>query len=351
MTLLINGELVLYGEVGEGWWGDWFAASQVVEALAEHGSDNDLAVRLNSPGGLAYEGVSIFNALKSHQGKVTIYVDGLAASAASIIAMAGDEIVMREGSTMMIHDPATIAWGNSGDLTKAIQSLDKLGEQMAGIYARVSSKSKDDARTIMKEETWLTGEEAVAEGFATANDNEPAVDPVAFDYRIYAKAPEHLKLVAKHNDWTFRRPSLPQSAASAAPTRQDKEKPMSGKPQAADDQAVDTAAIAQATADAIAAFKTRCKEVKASEPYKGNEALAEHMIDNTDLAAADIIAALEKAPKIAAPEQEQETDPEGYDKGRTLATDLAQPSGGQGKKQNPWTEVVTKGNRRMKKVK
>ena len=103
--LLLNGALMLYGDVGDPFgWGDGFSASDVAEALAEHG-DGDITVRVNSGSGIANEGMAIYSLLKGHAGKVTIAVDGVAASAASLIAMAGSEIEMRDGAMMMIHDP------------------------------------------------------------------------------------------------------------------------------------------------------------------------------------------------------------------------------------------------------
>lgn len=354
MSLLINEELVLYGEVGDGWWGDCFTATQVLEALAELGGDKDIMVRINSPGGLAYDGVAIYNALKAHQGKVTISIDGMAMSAASVIAMAGDEIVMREGSVMMIHDPMTVAWGNAADLVKAIDSLESLAEQMAGIYARISGKDKAAARQIMKDETWYTASKAVAEGFATrADDDDAPADPVAFDYRTYANAPDELKLVAKQNGWTFRRPSLPQSAASAAPTGQKKETSMSDKPKAAGSNGADVdvdQVKADAGADAIKAYKARRKVVTESEHYAANQQLADHLIDETDLDAEAIVASLAKA-LSAAPEEEEDagTDPVSYDKQRTLASDLAPPAGGAGgKKESGLSKLVSASVQKMR---
>nr|WP_319513700.1 head maturation protease, ClpP-related [uncultured Cohaesibacter sp.] len=308
--LLIDGELVLYGEVGDGWWGDYFTASEVLEALAEHGSENDLPVRLNSPGGDAFAGIAIFNALKAHQGTVTIYVDSMAMSAASVIAMAGDEVVMREGALLMIHDPMTMAWGNASEMGKVIDSLDKIAEQMAGIYARASGKDKAACRSIMKEETYLDGEEAVEAGFAHRTDAEVAVDVIAFDYRSYDKAPEHLKLVAKQNGWTFRPPNISQSAASAAKPSQKKEISMSGKPQAADTNAVDLDKVkADARAEAIKAERDRREAVTSCEHYGPNQDLAEHLLNRTDLSAEDIVASLKHGAKAAVGKDEDELKP------------------------------------------
>lgn len=195
-NLLLNGELVLYGPVGGDWWDDaGFTAEDVLHTLAE--ADGDLTVRINSGGGLAFDGLAIYNALKAYAGgKVTVHVDGIAASAASIIAMAGSERVMRGGALLMIHNASTIAWGQANDLEKQAGVLRKLDGQMAGIYARQTGGEKADIITMMDEETWLTGEQAVQMGFAHTTDDEEAATASAFDYRIYAKAPETLRAVS-----------------------------------------------------------------------------------------------------------------------------------------------------------
>ncbi|WP_319533411.1 head maturation protease, ClpP-related [uncultured Cohaesibacter sp.] len=308
--LLINGKLVLYGVVGFDFWDECFTANEVVEALAEVGGDEDIDVLLNSPGGDAFAGIAIYNALKAHGGNVTISIDGMAMSAASLLAMAGDEIVMREGALLMIHDPMTFAWGNADDMSKIVARLDKIADQMAGIYARPSGKDKADCRQIMKDETYFDGQEAVEAGFAHRTDEATETDLIAFDYRTYSKAPEHLKLVAKQNNWTFETPPVSQSAASAAPPRQKKEISMSGKPQAADVEAVDLDKVkAEAATAAIKADRERRQVVTSCEDFNQNRDLAEHLLNTTDLSAEDIVASLSHAIKAAPNVPEPEPKP------------------------------------------
>lgn len=188
--LIVGGELLLYGDVGETWWGDGFTPRQVAEALAIAGP-GPLTVRINSGGGIAFDGVAIYSLLKSHDGEVTIIVDGIAASAASLIAMAG-KLKMREGSMLMIHDASSIAWGNATEMERTAAVLNKLSDQYARLYAQKSGGSDDEMREIMKAETWLTAEEAVAlklcDEIIKETETEPK--PVAqFDYRLYAKTP------------------------------------------------------------------------------------------------------------------------------------------------------------------
>ena len=124
--------LHLYGVVG-GFWGDIVAADVVREIR-----DLDVAelhVYINSPGGDVYDGIAIRNALRQHSATVVVHVDGLAASAASFIAAAGDEVIMGENSELMIHDAWTIALGNADELRTVADDLDRISDNIAGMYA------------------------------------------------------------------------------------------------------------------------------------------------------------------------------------------------------------------------
>lgn len=219
-------KILLHGEVGESYYGDGFTAKDVIAALPE----GDVTISVNSGGGNASEGAAIYAALKSHPGKVTVVIEGIAASAASLLAMAADDLVMAEGAMMMIHDPSGVTIGTSEDHTKTAETLDKIAQNYAGIYAERSGKTVEEARTVMRVETWMTAEEAVAAGFADRR-TEPETKALApaFDYGIYAKAPEHLRVMAKMRGWT---PSSEQAEADAA-TRK-KEIAMSATPKKAD---------------------------------------------------------------------------------------------------------------------
>lgn len=193
-SLLVGGELLLYGVVGASWRANSFTPSDVAAALAEHGS-GDITVRINSGGGNAFDGVAIHSLLKAHASrgaKVRVSIDGVAASAASLIAMAGDAIAMRLGATMMIHDASGETIGTSKDHEKNAGVLNKISEQYCAVYAAKSGKSEADVRALMLEETWFGAKEAVEAGFAdTTLDEEPAV-AAAFDYRAYRHAPADL---------------------------------------------------------------------------------------------------------------------------------------------------------------
>lgn len=219
--LYVNGEILLYGDVGDPWgWGDGFTPADVAQALAAHGP-GDVTVRINSGGGIAWDGTAIFSLLKAHSGQVKVVVDGIAASAASLIAMSGDAIEMRGGAMMMIHDASGITWGTAADHEKSAGMLDKLSGQYARIYSERSARSEADIRAYMLAETWFTAEEAVEAGLATAVVETVTVETAAFDYRVYAHAPEGLPRRAK--------PVTPAAAAA-----QHKEANMTVRPDSAD---------------------------------------------------------------------------------------------------------------------
>jgi len=189
--LLLNGVLQLSGDVGTGWTEDSFNYADVAAALAEHG-EGDITARINSGGGVAAEGMAIYSLLKAHPGNVTIIVDGIAASAASLIAMAGDKRQMSDGAMLMIHDPSTITVGTADVHQKNASTLDKLADNYAGIYGRAAGIKAPAARAIMKAETWYTAHEAVKAGFVTEVIAEKSIAKAAFDYRIYMHAPANL---------------------------------------------------------------------------------------------------------------------------------------------------------------
>ncbi|MEJ0012292.1 MAG: head maturation protease, ClpP-related [Bauldia sp.] len=174
------------GIVGEG-------ANTAAEVRAALRAGGPVAVAINSPGGIATEGLAIYNLLKAHAGRVDVTVDALAASAASLIAMAGDSITMREGSLMMIHDPAGITIGTAAAHEKSRDVLNKMGDQFAKIYAQRSGQSEDEARALMLDETWMDSSEAIDLGFASAaSDKRATANAPTFDYRMFKHAPATL---------------------------------------------------------------------------------------------------------------------------------------------------------------
>ncbi|MBO3663726.1 head maturation protease, ClpP-related [Microbacterium stercoris] len=155
----------LYGPI-DSWGGFWGISAKdvggVLDALPE--SVSHIILRINSPGGHVFEGISIMNLLGAHRAKVTAVVDGLAASAASVIAAGADETVMSPGTQMMIHCTSTIVWGNAADMRKEAAVLEGLDRSLAEIYT--AKAGEKDWAALLEAETWLTAADAVAEGLA-----------------------------------------------------------------------------------------------------------------------------------------------------------------------------------------
>jgi ATP-dependent protease ClpP protease subunit/phage major head subunit gpT-like protein len=152
-------EIVLEGVVGLD-----FTASGLREALAQ--DDGDVVVRVNSPGGLVFEGFSAFNALSRHPGHVTVVVEGLAASAASWLPMAADEAVMPRASMLMIHQAHGLTIGNADDHATQMEALRRMDDLQAAIYAERTGMPEAEVRALMAAETYFTAEEAIEKGFA-----------------------------------------------------------------------------------------------------------------------------------------------------------------------------------------
>lgn len=176
-------EVWIYAEIGEDYWGDGSAvgARKFAEELAKVKTPR-IVVRLNSPGGDVFEGQAIYSVLKNHPASVTTSIDGLAASVASVIALAGDHVVMGENALYMIHEPYGWVAGGADDLRKYAELLEKTGETMAGVYQAKTGMSARDIAAAMAEETWYTAEEALAAGFVDEiSPNIRAVAMVDFD--------------------------------------------------------------------------------------------------------------------------------------------------------------------------
>lgn len=155
-------EVFIYDAIG-GWWG--VEASQFVKDLSTI-TASKINLRVNSPGGDVYDALAIMNALKRHTATVAVTVDGLAASAASFIIQAADEISMGKGAEIMIHDALTLAIGNPTDFREAADFLDRISNTIASVYADRAGGTQEQWRERMTAETWYTAEEAVAAGLA-----------------------------------------------------------------------------------------------------------------------------------------------------------------------------------------
>lgn len=197
-----NAELMLYGEISDtSWWGDEVTPKAFKAELDALGDIEQIDIYINSGGGDVFAGEAIYNMLRRHNARKIVHIDGLAASIASIIAMAGDEIVMPENAMLMIHEAWTITGGNKRDLRGMADTLERLDGALCGIYVARTGKAEDEIMQMMESETWMTAHEAVDAGFAdTLESNKKIAASVEgkmltmngqrFNMSRYANAPE-----------------------------------------------------------------------------------------------------------------------------------------------------------------
>lgn len=187
-------EILLYGIIGDSW--DGLDANQIVPLISD--SDDDLDIRINSPGGYVMEGLAIFNAIEraKQQGrKVTTHNDGLAASMASVILMAGDTRIMADNALLMVHNPWDCACGDAAELRRAADKLDLIRDQLVKVYSQKTGIEPDELIAMLDAETWFTAEQALEQNFVTEVAealSAAACDVSAFGFR---KAPDSPHLV------------------------------------------------------------------------------------------------------------------------------------------------------------
>lgn len=180
-------EVLIYDEIGA--YG--VSAKGFLAELGALPDDAPIDLRLNSPGGSVFDAVAIHNALSRHAGPVTVWIDGIAASAASYVAMAGDAIVMPENAFLMIHDPSGLVMGTAADMREMAGTLDKIAAGMTRGYAGRSGKPEDEIAALMAAETWFSAAEALDAGLATQLA-EPVRIAASFDIARFRNAPPEL---------------------------------------------------------------------------------------------------------------------------------------------------------------
>lgn len=209
--------------IGENWDGSGVSARKI-GALLRNAAEREVVVNINSPGGDFFEGLAIYNMLRSHKGDVTVRVVGLAASAASVIAMAGDRIEIARAGFLMIHNAWVFAIGDRHDLTTTAGQLGAFDEVMADLYALRANIDMTEIGQLMDRETWISGRAAIERGFA--DDLLPA-DVIGINEQARAEAPR-VKSLAKI-DAAMARAGMPRSE------RRSLIKEITSTPSAADD--------------------------------------------------------------------------------------------------------------------
>ena len=152
-------EIKIYDYIGFG----GVMAQDVIEQIGE---EKDVSLRLNSPGGVVAEAIAIYNYLKNSGKNIHVYVDGYAASAASVIMMAGQKVTVYPSSIIMLHKPSNIAFGNADEMRKTADVLDIHEDAILEIYVSKATATRDEIRAMIQDETWLLGADAVAVGLA-----------------------------------------------------------------------------------------------------------------------------------------------------------------------------------------
>ncbi|WP_067518552.1 head maturation protease, ClpP-related [Endozoicomonas ascidiicola] len=178
-------ELYIFDDIDD-WYG--VSAQSVVDQIRNLDAA-DINVRLNSRGGMVFEGIAIYNALRLHKANIHVTIEGLAASIASVIAMAGDTVTIAENAMMMIHNPYGWAQGDAEAMRKTADIMDKIADSIAVSYTARTGKSLEDMKALMESESWFTAKEALDMGLVDQID-EPVKAAARFDLSMFTNAPE-----------------------------------------------------------------------------------------------------------------------------------------------------------------
>lgn len=162
-------DIYIYDEIGG--WG--ISARRFTEDLLSLDNLSHINLHIHSPGGEVFDGIAIYNQLKNHSATITVYIDGLAASMASVIAMVGDTVIMPKNAMMMIHKPWGVSWGDANDMREYADLLDKLENVLIPAYVAKTGKTTEEITAMLEQETWLDGDECVEHGFA-----DKVIEPV-----------------------------------------------------------------------------------------------------------------------------------------------------------------------------
>lgn len=184
-------EILIYNKIGKGWYSDdGIAAKEFDAALKAIPEGRKINIRINSPGGEVWDGFAMYNMIERRSADVTVYIDGIAASIASVIAMAGSRLIMPKNSLLMIHEAQGLGMGSAAEMRDLADRLDKHSDMIAGVYADKSGMTKEEARAKMRAETWFTGQEAFDSKLADEVTNEASLSAsLDFDLSAFRRVP------------------------------------------------------------------------------------------------------------------------------------------------------------------
>lgn len=190
-----SADIWIYQDIGDGWF-EGFTAKKFAEDIKSLGEVDLLNIFINSPGGDVFDGVAIYNILRRHSARIIVEVDALAASIASLIAMAGDEIRMAENALMMIHNPWGMAIGDSAAMRRAADDMDKVRDNsILPAYTKKTGMVRDEIALLMDEETWMSAAEAKELGFIDeiSAEKKMAAHVDAQKYHFFKRIPDEVK--------------------------------------------------------------------------------------------------------------------------------------------------------------
>ena len=190
-------DLYFYGDIVDSWWGAWDDMDQYPESIKsflDEAKGKDINIYINSGGGSVFAGMAIYNMLKRHKGYKTVYVDGLAGSIASVIALAGDKVIIPSNAYMMIHKPWCGLHGNSTELREMADTLDKIEEGILNVYNENLAENADIevVKAMVNAETWLTGDEASKYFNVNVSESVDAVACTSDCFNKYSKVPKNI---------------------------------------------------------------------------------------------------------------------------------------------------------------
>lgn len=220
-----SAEIFIYGQIGKNWWDDsGVGAKDFITDLKALGNVKTIDLRVNSEGGSVFEGLAIYNTLKSHPAEINGYVDGLAASIASVLLMACDKVIMPENALMMIHNPTGEVYGEAEDMRKMADALEKVKSGILSAYRDKTGLDDEEVSSLMNEETYMLAAEALEKGFI--DEVSGAVKIAAnLDFSKFKNMPEEIKNLLENNQIEDKSQSSFEN--NSQPTKIEKPKPKS----------------------------------------------------------------------------------------------------------------------------